>query len=404
MKVKIEKSVARGRICAPPSKSMAHRLLIAAALCEGVSHISGISSCEDVLATIDCLTTLGAKITYNGSSATVYGADFKKASAATALYCRESGSTLRFLIPTALISGNEAIFTGAPRLIERPHEVYEELCRERGLIFEKSDGKIAVRGPLTSGEYRLRGDVSSQFITGLLFALPTLPGDSKIVLTTKVESRSYIALTLSAMESFGVYAEWTDGQTIFVRGSQKYRACDIAVEGDYSGTAFIDALALFGGDVKIDGLSEKSLQGDRVYREHFSVLREGTPTINIEDCPDLGPILFTVAAAKNGAVFTGTKRLKIKESDRASAMADELAKFGAQLTVEENSVTVKKAALHEPTEMLSGHNDHRIVMSLAVLSTLYGGEIDGIEAVKKSYPDFFEDIKKLGIKFLRYEI
>ena len=404
MRVKIEKSVASGRITAPPSKSMAHRLLIAAAMCEGVSRVSGISSCEDVLATIDCLTALGAKITYDGSSATVIGADFKKASATTPLHCRESGSTLRFLIPAALLSGNCATFTGAPRLIERPHEVYEDLCRDKGLLFDKCNEKITVKGPLSSGEYQLRGDVSSQFITGLLFALPTLEGDSRIVLTTKVESRSYIALTLSAMKSFGVHAEWSDERTISIKGSQTYRASDVIVEGDYSGTAFIDALGILGGKVQIDGLFEKSLQGDRVYREHFAALCDGTPTISIEDCPDLGPILFTVAAAKNGAVFTDTKRLKIKESDRAAAMAEELAKFGADIIVEENTVIVKKVPLHTPTESLFGHNDHRIVMSLAVLSTLYGGEIVGAEAVKKSYPDFFEDVRKLGIKFSRYEI
>ena len=403
MIVKIEKSTASGNITAPPSKSMAHRLLIASAMCEGVSHISGISSCEDVLATIDCLRALGAKIDYEGDRVTVRGTDLRRSKPSEALQCRESGSTLRFLIPTALLSGNETLLTGATRLIERPHGIYEELCRDNGMIFKKAEYGILVKGPMKSGEYRLRGDVSSQFITGLLFALPLLEGDSKIIMTTKIESRSYIELTLSAIRSFGIRAEWYDDRTIYVPGEQKYISRDIAVEGDYSGAAFIESFSLFGGNVKMDGLREDSLQGDRVYREYFKALASGMPTINIEDCPDLGPILFTVAAAKNGAVFEGTKRLKIKESDRAEAMAEELRKFGAELTVEENRVTVKPAKLHAPNGILSSHNDHRIVMSLSILASLYGGEIEGAEAVRKSYPGFFGDIKLLGIKADTYE-
>ncbi len=404
MRVKIEKSTAHGKINAPPSKSMAHRLLIASAMCDGESHISGISSCEDVLATIDCLRALGVNIDYAADTVTVRGNNMLCAQPNASLHCRESGSTLRFLIPVALLSGNEVRLTGAERLIERPHEIYEDICRERRLIFKKDGGGITVKGPLKCGEYRLPGNVSSQFITGLLFALPLLSGDSKIVLTTKVESRSYIELTLSAIRSFGIRVDWLDGQTLFIPGNQKYQPQDIEVEGDYSGAAFIESLKMFGAGIEICGLREDSLQGDRVYREHFKALDLGAPTINIEDCPDLGPILFTVAAAKHGAIFEGTKRLKIKESDRAAAMAEELSKFGAKLILEDNKVTVLPSELHEPTEPLSGHNDHRIVMSLAILASLYGGEIHGAEAVKKSYPEFFRDIKTIGIKFICHEI
>lgn len=403
MRVEIEKSTARGEVLAPPSKSMAHRLLIAAAMCEGESKLDGISSCEDVLATIDCLRALGAKIEYDGNSAKVFGIDFLSATANESLMCRESGSTLRFFIPLLWLSGNEARLVGSEKLLSRPQSVYEEIASEKGLVFEKTADCIKVRGPLQSGEYRLCGDVSSQFITGLLFALSLLEGDSRIIITTALESRSYIDLTISAMAEFGVTVTWENDSTLSIKGGQKYFAKSLHVEGDYSGSAFTDAFNLIGGDVRVLGLNEESLQGDRVYRELFALIENGAPEINIEDCPDLAPILFTLAAMKRGATFVGTKRLKIKESDRAAVMAEELAKFGAKITVFENSVIVSGGRLHAPTEILSGHNDHRVVMSLALIASVYGGVIDGCEAVKKSYPDFFRDIKKLGIKFRTYE-
>ena len=404
MNVKIKNSKAKGRVTAPPSKSMAHRLLIAAALCEGESRISGVSVCEDVLATIDCLNALGAKCTLDGTDVVVVGADMKNSAPKEVLECRESGSTLRFMLPIALLSDSEATFHGTKRLMERPMEIYEELCEKRKFRYALVGDTIIVKGKLQGGTVELPGNVSSQFITGLLYALSVTGVDARIKITTEIESKSYIELTRSAMAAFGVEVVWEDAHTLFIRGGQKYMARDISVEGDYSGAAFLEAFNLFGGEVELLGLSEESLQGDRVYREHFPRLKEGFCTVNIEDCPDLGPILFAVAAGLYGGEFVGTKRLKIKESDRASAMASELQKFGAEIEVFENSVTIKKSALHEPLEILSGHNDHRIVMSLAVLSSLYGGEISEAQAVKKSYPAFFDDIKELGIEFETYEI
>ncbi|MBE6532393.1 MAG: 3-phosphoshikimate 1-carboxyvinyltransferase [Ruminococcaceae bacterium] len=403
MRVEIEKSTARGRVYAPPSKSMAHRLLIAAAMCDGESEIVGISSCEDVLATIDCLRTLGAKIEYEGDSVRILGIDFLSARASESLACRESGSTLRFFIPLLWLSGNEARLVGSEKLLSRPQSVYEEIAKEKSLLLEKTSNGITLRGPLASGEYRVRGDVSSQFITGLLFALSLLQDDSRIVITTALESRSYIDLTISAMAEFGVKVIWENDSTLYVEGAQKYKAGRVSVEGDYSGSAFADAFNYIGGKVDVLGLKTDSLQGDRVYKTLFPLLDGGCPEINIEDCPDLAPILFTLAAMKNGATFIGTRRLKIKESDRAEVMREELSKFGADISVMDNMVRIFPATLHTPREILFGHNDHRIVMSLAAISSVYGGVIDGCEAVKKSYPDFFSDIKKLGIKFRTYE-
>ena len=393
MKRFVSKNAAEGKISVPTSKSVAHRMLIAASLCNGEeSTIRGITPSEDVLATIDCLEALGVKIEYSGDTAKVYGIDFSEAVPTMALNCRESGSTLRFIIPIALLSGKDIVLDGSKRLFERPLDVYEKI----GFSFKKSDERIIASGNLHAGEYNVPGDVSSQFITGLIFALSTLMGDSKINITTKIESRSYIDLTISALTSFGIKAYW-DNDSIIIPGGQVGHGGDFTVEGDWSGAAFMLALNHLGGRVTIDGLNDESLQSDRACVEYFKMLDEGFSEINIENCPDLGPILFTVAAAKDGARFIGTRRLKIKESDRAEAMKEELEKFGAEIIIEENSVTVKKSPLHSPTMILNGHGDHRIVMSLAILCTIYGGEINGCEAVAKSYPEFFKDLETLGI-------
>ena len=404
MRVKIEKSIASGRIVPPSSKSMAHRLLICAALANENTEIFDVTPCEDVLATLECLSELGISSLFTGSAATIDGGNILSARPTKPLNCRESGSTLRFLLPIALLSGNEVEFIGAPILLERPMSVYSDLCNEKGLKYEQTKEKITVKGPLTAGEYSLPGNISSQFITGMLFALSALKEDSRIKLTSEIESRSYIELTRGAMQQFGISILWENENTLYIKGGQKYHhEGKVFVERDFSGAAFPDAFNLIGGEVYVDGLNENSLQGDRVYKEHYKAIKEGFPTIDITDCPDLGPILFTLAAANHGARFIGPKRLKIKESDRASVMAEELSKFGAVLELAENEVTVKPSKLKEPKELLYGHNDHRIVMSLAVLASLYGGEIDGCEAVNKSYPSFFDHIKKLGIAFKTYE-
>ena len=252
--------------------------------------------------------------------------------------------------------------------------------------------------PFQGGIYSVPGNISSQFISGLLFALPTAESDSTIKISSPIESRSYIELTIDALNKFGVFVRWLDEYTIHIPGKQKYTPKQICVEGDYSGAAFPEALNLFGGNVQINGLNPTSIQGDKIYHKYFEMLTRGTPSIHIGDCPDLGPILFAIAAAKSGGIFTGTKRLKIKESDRAATMTEELEKFGTTSTVYEDSVVIYPAKFQAPKVPLCGHNDHRIVMALSILLTLTGGEIDGAEAVKKSYPSFFEDLSALGIK------
>ena len=398
MNIKIHKGTPRGRVLAPSSKSMAHRILISAAMANGTSVIRGMSDCDDVIATVSCLEALGAKFTRDKDTVTVTGVDMRSTSPSSILSCNESGSTLRFLIPIALLSGKNTLFSGASSLMKRPMGVYSELCGAKGLTFHADGDSIAVRGPIKAGEYEVVGNVSSQFISGLIFALPLLDGDSRIKILPPIESRSYIDLTIEALSLFGVEVKWEDDTTLYIKGGQSYEPRDLTVEGDYSGAAFIDALGVFGADVTVDGLNPESTQGDKVYALLFDMLKKGVPTIHIGNCPDLGPILFAVAAAKHGGVFTGTKRLRIKESDRAAAMAEELSKFGVSVTVYDDKVVVYPVSFGAPKETLKGHNDHRIIMALAVLLTLTGGEIEGAEAIKKSYPSFFEDLMALGIE------
>jgi len=396
MRAVISKSAAKGVVSAPPSKSMAHRMLIGAGLSKGTSVIKGISGSEDVLATIDCLRALGAKCELEGDVVKVTGTDVMNVPENAELKCRESGSTLRFFIPLCLLSGAKVSLTGSGYLFSRPLSVYEEICRKQGIEYNLNGAELSLCGKIQSGDFRVKGNISSQFITGLLYALPLLESDSTITLVPPVESLSYINLTVQALKVFGVEVKWQDERTIYIKGNQQYKALETTVEGDYSNTAFFEALNLLGGDVKVLGLDPESLQGDKVYEKHFPSLLKGTPTINISDCPDLGPVLFAVAAAKHGAVFTGTRRLRLKECDRAEAMAQELSKFGVAVSVKEDSVVVYPHDFHPPAEVVSGHNDHRIVMAMAVLMTLTGGEIEGAEAVRKSMPDFFEKLKSVG--------
>ncbi len=397
MNITIKKGTASGVVSIPSSKSVAHRLLINAALTDGETIINGLSLNEDIGATIDCLKTLGAKIEYSHGRCTVHGTK-DRGESPRRLHCRESGSTLRFMIPLCLDSVKTELY-GSPRLIERPHSVYGEICEKNGLLWQSDGEKITVCGGLKSGEYEVPGNISSQFITGLMLALPTLEGDSVIRLTTEPESLSYINMTVASLAAFGIVIEKRSEREWFIKGSQKRRSPGIInVEADESGAAFFGALNYIGGDVKLDNLNNNSCQGDRVWRLFFPMLESGRPEISIMDCPDLGPILMSLAACLNGVTLRDTARLKIKESDRGGAMAEELEKLGVKVTVEENTITVDPSGIHAPNEALDGHNDHRIVMSLAVLLTQFGGKINGAQAVSKSMPQFFTMLNSLGIE------
>ena len=395
MRIELKPGRAHGTVAAPPSKSMAHRLLLCAALAEGVSTVRGIAESEDMLATLDCIRALGADWTRTGDTVTVRGGLHPTG---RPFPCRESGSTLRFFIPAALLSGGEAVFTGTQRLMERGVGVYEAVFAEKGIAVEKQAARLTLRGRLSAGAYTLPGNVSSQFISGLLFALPLLDADSSLTILPPVESRPYLELTRAAQRTFGVFSEERGEDRIFLPGRQRYHAAQAVAEGDWSNAAALLALNALGGTVTVTGLDAQSLQGDRACVDHLAALERPGAALDLSACPDLAPVLFAVAAAKDGAHFTGTRRLRIKESDRAQAMAQELEKFGIRVRVEENAVTVFPGALHTPSEPLDSHNDHRIVMALALLCTQTGGEITNAEAVKKSYPSFFDDLRRLGLE------
>ena len=396
MNVVIRPGTAQGSVAAPPSKSMAHRLLICAALAEGESTVRGVDRSEDILATADCLAALGASLSWEGDTVRIRGCDPRKACPAV-LRCRESGSTLRFMIPLCLLSGSSMRLEGSETLLSRPLSVYEDLCREQGFVLRRENGCLLVQGRLVPGEYAVPGSISSQFITGLLFALPFLSSGSRIRLIPPVESRSYLSLTLQALRDAGIPVSWADENTLSVPGNASYRPQDTEVEGDYSNAAFFEAFNCAGGPVTVTGLRADSLQGDRVYREFFPLLAAGPAELDLADCPDLAPVLFAAAALCHGAVFTGTRRLRFKESDRGAAMAQEMAKFGVNLVLEENRITVPATVLRTPAEPLDSHNDHRIAMALSLLCARTGGEIRGAEAVRKSFPDYWDRLRSLGI-------
>lgn len=402
MKVAITPGKAKGCVLAPPSKSMAHRMLMGAGIAEGESIINNIDLSEDIKATLGMLEALGGQYTIKDHQVIMQGIGKKKLQTTTPLDSKESGSTLRFFIPLVLTGGTRCEFTGAKRLFERPLGIYEDICKEQGIVFEKSETGLVVEGQLQTTHYKVPGNISSQFITGLLYALPLLEGDSVLEVIPPIESKAYIDMTLEALETFGIQIV-TEGNAFYIRGGQHYQAQQVTVEGDYSNTAFLDAFNLIGGDVQVEGLRCDSLQGDQIYGQYFKQLQGECPVLDISECPDLGPILMGMAATQKGATLTGTRRLRMKESDRGVVMAQELLKFGIQTDVKENEIVVHAGCLHTPKEVLDSHNDHRIAMTLATLCTVVGGTIDGAQSVRKSFPQYYDVIETLGIDVTRKE-
>ena len=381
-------SVARGEIMAPPSKSMAHRYMIAAALSDGKSLIDNISYSEDILATIDCIRAIGATVNEYEDHIEVIGRGLS-AGGKVKFCCRECGSTLRFFVPVAMMLGRDVTLTGSKTLLSRPMSVYEDIAAKHNIEYYRDEEGIHVNGRLSAGIYEVPGNISSQFITGLLFVLPLLDGDSTIRL---------IPLTLKALKLYGIEAGFVSELELHVSGNRQYKCADVTIEGDFSNAAFLDVFNTIGGEVKVNGLSEDSTQGDRVYREYFAKLLAGKPTLDISNCPDLGPVLMAVAAMNNGGTFTGTRRLAMKESDRGRAMCEELGKLGIKSRMEEDEIEILKGELVPTEETLSGWNDHRIVMAVATILSRIGGSVDDAQAVNKSFPDYYDRIRRLGIE------
>lgn len=421
MKATIFPSTCSGTLKIPPSKSMSHRSIIAASLADGKSTISNLAFSEDITTTIEGMKNLGAKITCFEDSIEVEGIkDFNHLKDST-VFCKESGSTLRFFIPIFSLCNQTIAFTGENRLLKRPQKIYEDIFNSQDIPYVQDDEKIEIGGSLKSGNYELDGNVSSQFISGLLFALPLLSEDSTIHIKEPYESRSYVDLTLEILELFGIEATYSDSNTLFIKGGQSYKANDYTVEGDFSQTGFFAVLASINNDLTLTGLNPQSKQGDKQIidiikdfgievkenADGYSIKKgELTPgKIDLQDCPDLGPILTVLMAYTKGeSEIYNAIRLRYKESDRIAAMETELKKCGVEIHSTEGEITVVGNPPYKCNEELSGHKDHRIVMSLAVAATLFKQPVTINEAhfINKSYPTFFEDLASVGIE-VNYE-
>ena len=398
MKLTVSGKGLHGSIPAIASKSMAHRLLICAALSSDPSQIRCETLSDDITATAGCLRALGCELTYQGG--TFYASPAPHPERATA-DCGESGSTLRFLLPVIAALGINCHLDLHGRLPSRPlSPLYGELTSHGAKMSPEGSNPLLISGKLRGGTYTIRADVSSQFISGLLFALPLCEEDSRLILVGRRESASYVEMTLSALRAYGIkIISSDDGYSI--PGRQKYRSPGaLTVEGDWSNGAFWLAAAALGAPLTVTGLDPESLQGDSKVVEALAELtKEGSRAmIDAQDIPDLVPILSVVAAAqKKTMVIYNAARLRLKESDRIETTAALLKAIGATVTQTEDGLRIKgdPAALHPGR--VDGANDHRIVMAAAIASVVCQSiEIDGAEAVNKSYPAFFEDFRKLG--------
>ena len=373
-----------GAVTPPASKSMAHRAVLAMALAGGTGTLSNLSDSQDIQATKRCVEALKAP---------------RPDEALPFLDCGESGSTLRFLIPIALAAAGGGVFTGHGRLMERPQQPYFGIFDEKGIFYEQKDGILTVRGTLTPGVYRLPGNVSSQFVTGLLYALPLLPGDSSVEITTPLESSGYVDMTLDMLQKFGITVENQHYAVFRVPGNQTYQARDIAVESDWSQAGFWYAAAFLDNHVDIQGLNADSTQGDRVVASlYWKLAKPGDVDIDVSGCPDLLPPLAVMAAARQGTTrFINAARLRIKESDRLSTTAALLNHLGGSAEDGPDSLTVHGVPSFSGGTV-DGANDHRIVMAAAIAATHSAAPVTilGAEAVNKSYPSFWEDYKRLG--------
>jgi len=390
MDITIQPRKLQGRITAIPSKSQAHRLLICAAFADRPTILRCPETNRDITATAECLRALGASVARTADGYTVR--PIEKLPERAELPCCESGSTLRFLLPIVGALGVDTTFRMEGRLPERPlSPLWEEMERMGCTLSRPTSDTIRCTGKLRSGHYTIDGGISSQFITGLLYALSLIPGGGRLEITGKIESRPYIEMTRKAMKTFGVSTE-----NNILTGQDHYISpgC-MTVEGDWSNGAFFLAAQALGSAITVDNLDPTSPQGDRVVADLLPRL-EKPLTIDAADIPDLVPVLAVAAAAKEGAVFTSIARLRIKESDRVAAVIAMLKALGGRAHADADTLTVEAAALTGGT--VDARNDHRIAMAAAIAATVCTKPVTilGAQCTEKSYPTFWEEYKRLG--------
>ena len=406
-----------GEVSPPPSKSILHRYIIGSSLAKGISKIENISYSDDIIATIEAMKKLGANIEKKDNCLLIDGSktfDKEYLNKSSEIDCNESGSTLRFLFPLSIVKENKVLFKGKGKLFKRPLSPYFENFDKYQIKYSHiNENEILLDGVLKGGEYQIDGNISSQFITGLLFSLPLLNGNSKVIIKGKLESSSYIDITLDCLSKFGVKIINNSYQEFIIEGNQTYKSGNYEVEADYSQVAFFLVANSIGSDIKINGLNSNSLQGDKKIIDFVSEIDNWNKNEKLildgSETPDIIPILSLKACtSKKEIEIVNIARLRIKESDRLSATVQELSKLGFDLIEKEDSILInsRKNFIHNNKEIisLSSHSDHRIAMTVAIASTCYEGEIilDNLDCVKKSYPNFWEVFLLLGGKIYEY--
>ncbi|MCD6435895.1 MAG: 3-phosphoshikimate 1-carboxyvinyltransferase [Clostridiales bacterium] len=414
IKSKIKPNGLKGIISVPPSKSISHRAIISAALASGKSKITNLVFSQDIDATCGAVEMFGANVIRSENSIDIISKGKIKSPTHT-IDCRESGSTLRFLVPFGAMVDKPVVFNGKGKLVTRPMNSYLNIFDEQKIRYTYDEGlPLMVEGRLKPGKFSIKGDISSQFITGLMFVLPLLNEDSEIEITSPLESKGYIDLTIDVLEKFNIKIKNDNHKCYYIEGNQNYISCDYKIEGDYSQAAFWIVAGLIGGNIEINGLNINSKQGDseiidivkrmngKIETKEDKVIVSRSETkgtiINASQCPDIIPILTVLAAVSDGKTeIINASRLRIKESDRLKAIATELNKLGAQV-IENPEGLVIYGRQHLNGGVVDSWNDHRIAMSLAIASIRCTDEvvITNSQAVDKSYPHFFEDFKKLG--------
>lgn len=407
----------QGAVKIPPSKSMSHRAIMAAALANGKSTINNLIFSKDIIATIACMRNIGAEIEIKDNSVQIKGTGGVTLKNRV-FYCEESGSTIRFMIPIGMMDqSNEEpiVFHGEGRLKTRPMTPYFDIFNEKNIKYDYPNSlPLTIWGNLQSGEYKLPGDVSSQFVTGLMYALALADKPSVIKMTSKLESKSYVDMTIDVLKSFGVAINNENYQSFDVPGNVEFTAREYTVEGDYSQVAFFIVAGLINNDLLLHGLKESSLQGDReilniVKRMNGNIeFIDGTlhvkksktiaTDIDMSEIPDMLPAISVLAALSEGTtrLYNG-QRIRLKESDRIKAMYTELTKLGAKIEETEDGLLITGVKRLSGGNV-EGWNDHRIVMALAVAATICDEPvgITDAHAITKSYPHFFEDLKSIG--------
>ena len=406
-----------GEVSPPPSKSILHRYIIGSSLAKGISKIENISFSDDIIATIEAMKKLGAKIEKKENYLLIDGSktfDKEYLNNNSEINCNESGSTLRFLFPLSIIKENKILFKGKGKLFKRPLSPYFENFDKYQIKYSHiNENEILLDGVLKSGEYQIDGNISSQFITGLLFSLPLLNENSKIIIKGKLESSSYIDITLDCLNKFGIKIINNSYQEFIIEGNQTYKSGNYEVEADYSQVAFFLVANSISSDIKINGLNNNSLQGDKKIIDFISEIEnwnnEEKLILDGSETPDIIPILSLKACtSKKEIEIINIARLRIKESDRLSATVKELSKLSFDLIEKEDSILINSRKdfnkINNSPVYLSSHSDHRIAMTVAIASTCYEGEIilDNLDCVKKSYPNFWEVFLSLGGKIYEY--